>query len=155
MVGGRDGGGSSSSCLTLNKSRQGNAEVESDSLTSEKKHFVEMFLSVGSNAVEADGASQRDVGGFFYSVGFSLGSLHKSKEEKEKTCCSTSGSLSASACLQALRTQGGILLTGVFQRGFGKSTTPKVNVCPLFFFSFSSSSYKTRLVLHQVSHLNQ
>lgn len=63
--------------------------------------------------MEADGMSQRDVGGFFYSVGFGLGSLHKSKEEKEKKApaIGASLSLSLSLCLEALHTQGGILLT--------------------------------------------
>lgn len=65
-----------------------------------------MFLSVGSNPVEADGTSQRDVGGFFYSAGFRLGSLHKNQKKRKKRAAR-----SASARLQALHTQEGILLT--------------------------------------------
>lgn len=71
-----------------------------------------MFLSVGSNPVEADGTSQRDVGGFFYSAGFRLGSLHKIQKKRErKKPPAIRAARSASARLQALHAQEGILLT--------------------------------------------
>lgn len=144
--------------MSLNKSRQGNLEkvqfVDGRKNKKKKKEkktrtFVAMFLWDGSNPVEADGTSQRDVGGFFYSVGFRLGSRHKSKGEEEESWCNESLSLCLSMPPGAPRARRNFINMSS-QRGFGKSTTPKVNVCLLFFF-LSLLSVIKRLIVHHAS----
>lgn len=110
------------------KGRQENFEVKSNLLRGEKKqkpeHLLKCFCQLDPTRWKQTERRRVTWEDFFTQPASGSAVCTKSKKEKEKKPPAIRAARSASARLQALHAQEGILLTWVFQRGFGKSTTP-------------------------------